>query len=1437
MVMSSVRFPLQVLLMVMAFASITGAQTARPVENRLSSTIAAKALNADGSLAAISEGLSISVWNTANGALVRRSSVNRYVSSLAFGKKQELWFGTNAGTLFRWDILERTATAAWKSADRSAAENREITSVATCRASDVVAFATKNGRVWLFSATTSSVDELEGTPQAGLRTTGRDRVADEDNAITTLIFNSQCDYVAAANAGTRSIQLWQVSSRQRVVEFRVPPAPSTRLSTLDGGIIRPGEDDSFAEEPERLFQIGFADRGRVFLVAETLDASVATLSVHSWDTRSGSQNKVLTTTVANPRALVVSEDGWIGAATEAGLIRRWTSTNLAPLEPIAREPVTIPTPPALAGTFDAMVARIGYTPRLFGPIVTSLTVCGPSLMTIEHNVEPDDLSETLSIWNLVDRTYSLRTKLRPLGNIQPIFSPDGRWLIFNERDIVALDLKGGGARFVSPRSSSANPLLPYGAKLLSISPDSRRIAFLNPAIGKGIRVSDLETGNSVQSDPIAIAGRDVSGGDVVAVNPTWTAIATVAGGAARNCIKVLSKNSLTQRCDIPKDLQVASLAFSRGGRWLILRFEEAALSSFATTSLLDMSNREPTRTIEAAAVVISQDDSKAAILEGKINTAGDSWIPSTRVHGLLNSTTSEVIQAWPLAFSKDGNNLFAKRGQIGDIVQVSLVSANMTPMGARCSDVCAFSPDAKLVSTGGLDESRLIVIKEDGSSEPFTLRILERTQASSDAGDDADFLVVSNKTGIFDGTARAMQTISWRFADAPSMVPVDVLYADFFSPGLLANIGAGKIPSPPSEFATRLRVPAITAYLSSGYATIRTEGAQAILCLPAAVRPKGVPLPSYALGDRVGGMDFDKLEYVGSVTNCEWQYPLTNDEVAAAKALLASKGPEPPETPWKGKRDTTTQGVLHVLTVGIDAYSHPEFKPLSKSAAAAWRISSVFRVIENQNGGVKVWDPLIDQAATKGAVIRRLAQMSLEIEADDTLLLFMSGHGTVPAGEEMYYFVPADLHESGLNNLRSGGLSTAEISDAIRHIKARRILIVIDSCQSGGAVNVLDRVVQTKIQQAMLVASPTEYSQAAGALFLAAATPLQIATDNGGGSLNALPNLLIDTVEKALHAGVPLHVSDIASAIDQRWLSETKTETRPVIEQVGIDFRLLPVSKQTKILNPRIETGTLPKARNAIQAIEASRGPADEQLVEPLIDMAEVFANQPIADPEPYWLRAISLVEKNPKRNRILVRLLTLLGQEHMKRGQFKIAAAEFERAVKVSPTEAFTDTFMVEDTVALYELLGAAYEQQVQWGKAEFARRHSYELVVRNKPGEPEQILRTGYQLARTLVAQGKVQDLDMLLSQLIPIISSVMTDTSVAMLSELPNFAHQVGADETAIRVLDAMIDQRKNQRDARPSLAFLHSEYALILQGLGREAEAEQHRRLARALNNRK
>jgi hypothetical protein len=206
---------------------------------------------------------------------------------------------------------------------------------------------------------------------------------------------------------------------------------------------------------------------------------------------------------------------------------------------------------------------------------------------------------------------------------------------------------------------------------------------------------------------------------------------------------------------------------------------------------------------------------------------------------------------------------------------------------------------------------------------------------------------------------------------------------------------------------------------------------------------------------------------------------------------------------------------------------------------------------------VRVWDGLYDQAASREKIQQRLSDMAKEVTKDDVVLLYLAGHGQVSLGAEMFYFVPVDKQGA---DLQDTAVSTAMLAEALRNLPARRIMLIVDACQSGGAIEVLSKIGAVKAQVEQLRKRDKQKTapeqDGIGVHLIAATLPLSYATGPAEGK-----SVLVQTLIQALtQRSQRITASELSAfAKDQLpSISEASQGFRqvPLIDSIGLDFPL-----------------------------------------------------------------------------------------------------------------------------------------------------------------------------------------------------------------------------------------------------------------------------------------
>jgi uncharacterized caspase-like protein len=103
--------------------------------------------------------------------------------------------------------------------------------------------------------------------------------------------------------------------------------------------------------------------------------------------------------------------------------------------------------------------------------------------------------------------------------------------------------------------------------------------------------------------------------------------------------------------------------------------------------------------------------------------------------------------------------------------------------------------------------------------------------------------------------------------------------------------------------------------------------------------------------------------------------------------------------------------------------------------------------------------PLHDAQATKANILAALSKLAAQTEPEDELVIYFAGHGTAQANK--FYLIPHDLGyagsrtkltEEGLASMLAHSISDEELEVAFEGVNASQIMLVIDACNSGQAL-------------------------------------------------------------------------------------------------------------------------------------------------------------------------------------------------------------------------------------------------------------------------------------------------------------------------------------------------------------------------------------------------
>jgi hypothetical protein len=131
-------------------------------------------------------------------------------------------------------------------------------------------------------------------------------------------------------------------------------------------------------------------------------------------------------------------------------------------------------------------------------------------------------------------------------------------------------------------------------------------------------------------------------------------------------------------------------------------------------------------------------------------------------------------------------------------------------------------------------------------------------------------------------------------------------------------------------------------------------------------------------------------------------------------------------------RPDAPPGRYYALVIGIDAYAHLD--PLDTAVTDAMAVT---RVLENRYGFEVTFLP----DATRSDIVQSLNHLRTLLTPQDHLLIYYAGHGKFDEDQRSYW-----LPQDALPDSRTAWLATADLTETIKAMPARHVMVIADSC-------------------------------------------------------------------------------------------------------------------------------------------------------------------------------------------------------------------------------------------------------------------------------------------------------------------------------------------------------------------------------------------------------
>jgi WD40 repeat protein len=901
------------------------------------------------------------------------------------------------------------------------------------------------------------------------------------NWVRSLAVNSNGDLLASGS-NDRTIKLWSVSSgRETLTLTGHQGAVDAVLFSPDGRWIISGSSDNTvrvwdANSGQQLQTLKGHAAGITALAispdGKTLASGSAEGTIRLWNTLDWVLQRTLNKHTKKITTLSFSPDNRsLVSGSAVGELVLWDAVN-------GKARLAMPQAPAavLATTFIGESAVLSMSAG--GTIVTWDATTGKQKNEFASKTDAPEMlfasfskdgklvassigNRTAEVRKVADGKLARTLASHSASFFAVAFSRDGRWLASaaNDRSIRLWQIATGREM---PKLSGHTGW----AQAVAFSPDSRQLA--SGSNSGEVKLWDVNSGRETYSQSYA---GDRIHAIAFSADGKWLA----AGGTSQS-IYLLDLSTRNSRKLVGHQGEITSLAFVPRSSLI------ASGSTDKTIRLWDLSSGSPVKTFlslndQVNAIAVSPDGSMlaAGTADHKVElfklNAGE---PNAR--RTLDGHSGEIFT---LVFSRDGRWLAsAGADQTVRIWDPGTGNEVRTLTGASGEiNGIDFSNDSRFIASANEDGSMILWNTETAAVNAVMVSIPEKD----------DWLVVT-PSGLFDGSHAAWKLLLWRFAQSTfKFAPVESFFNEFYYPGLLADVLADKNPKPKQNIVNQdRRQPRVNVQTDNSSAAIANRTIQLKLEIaespPEDEHAEGSGARDLRLfrngllvrvwpGDVLQGASKRTIETSLPVVAGENEftaYAFNRDNVKSADSVLSISGAE------TLRRD----GTAYLFVVGVSKYVNSQYN-LNYSVADATEVAAQ---LKSQQELLRRYHPievisLLNEDATKENILLALKLLTGSMKSplprdaaadlskikpaqpEDAVVFYFSGHGT--AQGDRFYLIPHDLgymgprsqlDQVGLATILSHSVSDLELEEALRPLDVDQLLLVIDACNSGQAL-------------------------------------------------------------------------------------------------------------------------------------------------------------------------------------------------------------------------------------------------------------------------------------------------------------------------------------------------------------------------------------------------
>jgi len=680
---------------------------------------------------------------------------------------------------------------------------------------------------------------------------------------------------------------------------------------------------------------------------------------------------------------------------------------------------------------------------------------------------------TIKLWN-VAVGQELKTLKGHSSNISSVvFSFDGKTLASRSDDnTIKLWDVAAGQELKTLKAYSSNRLS------FAFSPDGKMFA---SGVDNTIKLSDVPSGEELKT----LKGHS-SFVFSVAFSPDGK---TLASGSSDDTVKLLDIASgqewktLNGHSD-----HVTSVAFSPDGKVL------ASGSKDATIRLWDVASGQELKTLKGQSsdvysIAFSPDGTKLG--SGGSDTV-DLWDVSSGRELITIKRYGNYF--YSVAFSPDGKMLASGSQDTNISSEDATIKLWDVASGLELKTLkghssyftsVVFSPDGKTLASRSADSS--IGLWDLGSGDEL---------ASLIALDEKEWVVVT-PDGRFDGSLDGMKLIS--YVQDNKLLPLDSFFEQFYSPKLLQKVYARQTLPPTTsrvDFSKRIKLPPLVRIASPKPGTASNSDTAQIVV---EAMDQGGGIEDIRLFQNGKLVSEDTRQLTREITARSQTFEVTLLPGVNTFRATAFNNDRTESTPDEIKielKAVEASSNLYILAIGLNEYKNTRYNlNYGRADAQAFadtveqRGRGIFKEIKKRT--------IFDADATRANIEAAFSEIIKQSRPQDAFVFYYAGHGVMSENDSKnpadFYLVPYEVLRiyGDDGGVITKGIAARNLRELLKNVRAQKQLIVLDACESGGAV---ESIAMRGASEEKAIA---QLARSAGVAVFASAGQDQVATEFG----------------------------------------------------------------------------------------------------------------------------------------------------------------------------------------------------------------------------------------------------------------------------------------------------------------------------------------------------